>query len=101
MAGRRAARIDGNQNAVVEKLRRLGITVAITSALGDGFPDLVVGWRGRNVLIELKDPAQPESKRKLTEDEKKFRDNWRGEVYTALNAGDVLHILGYVFYGEI
>lgn len=96
MAGRRAARTDGNQAEIVAVLRKLGVTVACTHTVGDGFPDLVCGWRGQNFLFEVKDPKQPESKRKLTEDERKFRDEWRGHVCTIETYQDALATMGYV-----
>lgn len=76
---RRAAKIDANQREVVKALRAIGCTVAITSSLGDGFPDLVVGYRGRNYLIEVKDGNKPPSRRKLTKDEKQFSESWKGQ----------------------
>lgn len=52
--------------------------MAITSNLGGGFPDIVVGKYGINVLVEIKDGSKPPSKRKLTEDEADFHSAWRG-----------------------
>ena len=46
---RRAAKVDANQPATVKALRDAGMTVAVTSSLGKGFPDLVVGFRGADV----------------------------------------------------
>ncbi|WBO86081.1 hypothetical protein [Hymenobacter yonginensis] len=43
--------------------------------------DLLVGYRGRTFILEVKDPAQPPSKRKLTEGEEEFRAKWRGSPY--------------------
>ena len=100
MSGRRAARVDGNQGKIVEKLRQLGISVHCTHTVHDGFPDLVAGHRGVNYLFEVKDPAQPESKRKLTEDERAFRDNWRGQVFTIETVQDALSVMGYVIRGD-
>lgn len=62
-------RVDGSQTIIVDALRQSGWHVEITSSAGKGFPDLVCAKRGRLVLVELKDPKQPPSKRKLTEDE--------------------------------
>ena len=74
-------RIDANQPEIVKALRQLpGVSVAITSDLGKGFPDLVVGYRGANYMYELKDPDKPPSGRKLTKSEQTFHDNWTGHV---------------------
>lgn len=75
---RRAARIDANQPAIVAALRAAGATVAITSAMGDGFPDLVVGFQRATVLIEVKDGQKPPSDRGLTEDQVKWHGAWTG-----------------------
>lgn len=75
---RRAARTDSNQQEIVRFLRGIGATVQPTHAVGDGFPDLVVGWRGATVLIEVKDGSRCPSARRLTPDEERFHAEWRG-----------------------
>lgn len=75
----RAARTDGNQTQIVNGLRAAGISVSITSAIGQGFPDLVCGYLGRNFLLEIKDPTKPKADRQLTPDQVTFRDNWKGQ----------------------
>lgn len=77
MTQRRAAyRTDANQAAIVDALRKIGASVAITASLGDGFPDLVVGYRGVNTLAEVK--ASPRST--LTPDERTFYETWQGSM---------------------
>ena len=90
---RRAAKVDGNQAAIVAALRKIGASVSPTHMIGGGFPDLVVGFRQRSVLFELKDPAQPPSKRKLTDDEAVWFGNWRGEAYVIETAEEAIAIL--------
>lgn len=75
---RRAAKVDDNQEELVKALRKMGATVAITSAVGSGFPDAVVGFRGVNELVEIKDGSKSPSRRKLTDDQVEFLDCWRG-----------------------
>jgi hypothetical protein len=53
---RRAAKIDATQLQAVEDLRRMGYSVAITSAVGKDFPDCVVGKSGTDALVEFKTP---------------------------------------------
>jgi hypothetical protein len=74
----RAARTDANQEAVVKALRAIGCKVYVSSSFGQGFPDLVVGFRGRFVLLEVKDGSKPPSARKLTPDQVKFHADWTG-----------------------
>lgn len=75
---RRAARTDANQIAIIKALRAIGASVADTSGAGSGFPDLVVGYRGRNWLLEVKDGRKPPSARRLTNDQEIFAAGWRG-----------------------
>jgi hypothetical protein len=77
---RRAAKIDANQPAIVAALRKIGCTVAITSTIGKGFPDLVVARNRRNWLIEVKDGSLPPSARELTPDQLTFHTTWAGQV---------------------
>ena len=77
---RRAARVDENQGDIVDALRAIGCSVAPTSTAGDGFPDLVVGDRGRNYLIEIKDGDKPPSRRVLTQDQIDFHSTWHGQI---------------------
>lgn len=90
----RAKRTDGNQTDIVETLRKCGVSVSITSALGNGFPDIVCGYRGANYLFEIKDPAQPPSKRRLTPDEEEWHQAWRGRVYVIHSAHEAMEYMG-------
>lgn len=94
---RRAARIDANQPEIVEVLRSVGASVAITSMLGDGFPDIVVGYQDANYLIEIKDGSKPPSRRKLTPDEQEWHNLWRGSVSVANSPEEALKIIGAVY----
>lgn len=90
---RRAARTDGNQTEIVSALRAIGASVSPTHTIGGGFPDLVVGFRKRSVLFEVKDPKQPPNKRKLTDDEAIWFGNWKGEAYVIETAEQAIAIL--------
>lgn len=86
-------RTDGNHSTIVNQCRRLGFSVFSTHTVGDGFVDIVVGHKGRNYLFEVKDPAQPPSKRKLTPDEVKFHESWRGQIDVVECVEDILRIV--------
>ncbi len=74
---RRAARVDANSDQVVSALRAAGAYVRIITQ-GEGLPDLLVGYRGYTLLLELKDGRKPPSARKLTPAEEKFFMEWPG-----------------------
>jgi hypothetical protein len=86
-------RTDANQTAIVSAFRKCGATVAITSGLGKGFPDLVVGYRSRNFLVEIKDGSKPPSAQKLTPDESAWHGKWRGQIAIIRSVDDVLALL--------
>ena len=94
----RRGRVDRNQGLIVDALRGVGASVAITSSVGAGFPDIVVGYRGVNYLMEIKDGEKPPSRRQLTADEERFHQTWRGGVVVVNNVEEALAIVGAVEY---
>ena len=86
---RAKARVDANQNEIVAEYRALGFSVAITSSLGKGFPDIVVGKYGYSSLVEIKNGELPPSKRRLTADEQDFFNGWKGDIRVVNNIEDV------------
>ena len=84
---RYAARIDANQDQIVSALRAAGATVRIVTQ-GNGLPDLLVGYRGHTILMEVKDGQKVPSARKLTDAEQKFFDEWRGGTLCKVESVD-------------
>lgn len=78
----RAAKIDANQNEIVDALRKAGCTVQILSSVGKGCTDLVVGIPFREVglslMMEVKDGKKPKSAQKLTPDQVDWHNKWVG-----------------------
>lgn len=86
---RRAARTDANQQAIVEALRKAGASVEVI-----GKPvDLLVGFNGRNLLMECKDGRKYPAHRPLTPAQKDFIPNWRGQIVVVLDAEQALRVL--------
>lgn len=75
----RAARVDANHGAIVDALRAVGASVQSLAKVGEGVPDLVVGFRGANYLLEIKDGDKPPSKQALTPDQVTWHAAWRGQ----------------------
>lgn len=87
---RRANRKDGNQAEIMKQLKSVpNLSVFDTSRLGDGFPDLVVGYCGMSYLYEIKMPGC-----KLTPDEVKFSESWAGHWMIVYCVEDILLDLG-------
>lgn len=87
---RRAAKTDRNQAEIVKAFRQIGANVQILSAVGKGCPDLLVGFRGVNVLVEVKDGEKAPSDRKLTTDQVRWHDSWPGQVCIAEGIQDAV-----------
>lgn len=84
-------KVDNNQKEIVDALRQIpGLTVKSTAALGKGFPDIAVGYKGRNYFFEIK----ATHKDTLTPDEEKWHGFWRGHVQVARSAREILESLG-------
>lgn len=79
--------MDENQSDIVAALRAIGATVRVISQ-GDGIPDLLIGFMGKTILLEVKDGKKPPSARKLTPAEQKFFDEWRGGSLAIVNTVD-------------
>lgn len=73
---RQAAKVDANQPDIVADLRKIGATVWVI-----GRPvDLLVGYRHRTFIFEVKDPEQDAWHRKLNRNQQIFFEDWRGQV---------------------
>lgn len=90
---RRAARTDENQPQIVKDLRDLGFSVAITAAVGNGFPDIAVGTSARNYFFEIKDPNKPKADRQLTPAQKQFFASWKGQVRKVETLEEILQVI--------
>lgn len=68
-------KVDNNQTKVVKALRDMGCSVQHLHAVGKGCPDIVVGYKNRNYLLEIKD-----GEKKLTPDQVIWHYDWKGQV---------------------
>ncbi len=86
-------RTDANQKEIVNGLRRIGASVLILSNVGGGCFDLLVGFRGRNYLMEIKDGAKKPSQRRLRETQVEFFQSWAGQAAKVENLAEALAVL--------
>ena len=92
---KRAARIDENQNEIVKGLRSFGATVLILSQIKNAF-DILVGFRGKLFIMEIKNPKMPLSKRGLTDGEDKCRRDFENvgvPYYVVLDIEQAIKII--------
>jgi len=80
---RRAGRVDANHRLIVAAFRHWGCSVFSTSGAASGFPDVVVGFRGQNRLVEIKSLTG-----RLTPDQLRFHEAWGGWIDICRSAGD-------------
>ena len=84
---------DANQKTIVADLRKAGATVHSLHEVGYGCPDLLVGFRGRNFIIEVKMDLVTA---KLTPLQVEFHESWRGQVDVARTSEEALRIIGAI-----
>lgn len=86
-------RVDENQAEIHARLREMGCSVQPISAVGDGCPDSLIGYRGFNFVLEIKNPKMKPSKRRLNEKQKKWHEGWKGQVAKVETLNDIIEIL--------
>ena len=91
---RRAANVDRNQPEIVAALRAAGATVEHLHAVGGGCPDLLVGYRGANYLLEVKDGQKVASGRTLTREQVVWHATWRGQKVIVEDIEQALRAIG-------
>jgi hypothetical protein len=87
-----AKRRDANEPTIVGALEAIGASVHRL----DSPVDLLVGWRGENYLVEVKDGHKTPSQRPLTDDEKFFIATWRGTALVVRCTAEALCAIGAI-----
>lgn len=95
---RRAAKVDANQSTIVAGLRSIGASVQPLHSVGQGCPDLVIGYRGVTYLAEVKDGSKPKCETKLTPDQVKWHSEWMGQLGVVYSLDDALVLIGATEY---
>lgn len=93
-----ARKVDGNQAGIVKALEARGASVETKlSRAGGGVPDLLVGYKGVNLILEVKDPDAPlpsnvsaNDPLKLNPAQREWHQNWQGQVHVVFSAEDAL-----------
>lgn len=82
---RRAAKVDANQARIVQALRNVGVRVLHLHQLGNGIPDVLACFRGRNVLLEIKQPGEQINKLQA-----EFMATWDGEIHVVRSEAEAI-----------
>jgi len=91
MSPRFRARVDLTHAGIVAALRQVGASVQSLASIGHGCPDLLVGYRMRWFVLELKSPGG-----KLTPDEWDFIAAAQAEVHVVASVDEALEAIGAV-----
>lgn len=81
-------RKDSNHTELERQIRALGATTLDLSGVGRSAPDLLVGWRGHNILLEIKTESG-----RLSPGQIRWHREWRGNVHVIRTFEDVLRML--------
>lgn len=82
------SKVDNNQPDILKCLKKAGISYKPVHQI-KGFCDLVVGFKNKNYLFEIKN----DHKRKLTGLEPEFHDNWGGQIHIVTCFNEILDII--------
>ena len=93
-------RTDLTQTPIVQGLRGIGVTVAITSDVGDGFPDLVTSSRGRIYMMDCKSGSSRDPEKVMTDDQKAFMRKWNAPMYLVWSLAGAMFALGISADGQ-
>ena len=78
-------RVDLSHSEVINGLIQAGMTAKSIASVGGGIPDVIAGFRGVTVLLEVKSGNNG-----LTEQEEKFALNWSGSYAVVYNAEEAV-----------
>lgn len=81
-------RTDNNQQEIVKALRKMGAAVLHTHTLGGGAPDLIVSFRGRSHLVEIK-----RGHKKLNKLQLAFHDSWHSRIYILRSVDEAVQFM--------
>ena len=90
-----AKRTDKNQTELTNAIKHIpGLSICDLSGAGQGVPDIMFGYMGRNILCEIKREDVSPSRSKLNDRQVEWHDNWHGQVAVVRNVDDILDLLG-------
>ena len=91
----KAQQRDVNEPAIIAALEAVGASVDPLPG-GNGRPDLLVGFRQQNFLLEIKNPEADSDKRRLNALQKKWHANWQGRAHLVETVEQALLVVGAV-----
>jgi hypothetical protein len=86
----RANRIDNNQTEIIQALEQVGATVQRLNAVKNGCPDILVGYKGVNYIIEIKSPGGL-----CTTQEAIWITTWKGRAFVVKSIEEAYKVIGF------
>ena len=77
-------RVDENQKQIIHTFIALGASVLNLSRVGEGCPDILIGYKNVSCLVEIKRNEQS----RYTDSQVKFMQNWRGGPVSRIDSVD-------------
>ncbi len=88
-------RVDSNHRQVANTLSAAGALLQTLAPVGEGCPDMLVGYRAQLYLLEVKDGTKPRSQCALTPDEAAWHRVWGSyQVHVVKSAEEALRVVG-------
>ena len=81
-------KVDSNQAQIIADLKKIGVSVLNLSRVGGGCPDILVGWQGKNILIEIKT-----AKGNLNDSQIEFFEQWKGPKFVCKSINEIIEII--------
>jgi hypothetical protein len=70
-----SGRVDRNQAEILKALKQIGCSVQTLASVGAGCPDALIGYGGRNILLEIKSPKGDSTSHQIT-----WAARWSGQL---------------------
>ena len=90
---RKRGRVDQNQKEIVKGLRDEGASVEILSNVGGGVPDLLVGWNGKNFLLEVKSTVTNYGRSGLNSMQQDWFSKWNGHASVVSSLEEAIEVV--------
>jgi hypothetical protein len=91
------AKKDANHHEIVDALQKAGAYVLDMSHVGKGFPDLIVGFQSKTILMEIKNPKTAYGKKGLNKNQLKWKEHWSGGAYCVADSAEAaLRMIGVI-----
>lgn len=81
--------VDGNQAEIITALKSIFASVQDLHNVWKGCPDILVGYRGKNFLLEIK----RDEKAKLTPAQEKWHSIWMGQAAVVTSAEEAIQVV--------